>query len=160
MLHELKTWPKYFNDIKSGLKTFEIRKHDRPFKVGDILELKEFNPDTKEYTENSILKQITYILSGGNFGIDSDYVILGIDDTNLNVDKNPTLGEMINDWLKTNGYDGLLNEYGECACEIDDLFPCGYPNENDCQAGYKTKCDGTCPDAPCDFHISYDKENE
>ncbi len=31
--------------------------------------------------------------------------------------------EIIADWLKTHGYDGLYIP-GECACEIDQLVPC------------------------------------
>ena len=36
-LHELKIKREYFNAIKSGEKTFEIRKNDRDFQVGDII---------------------------------------------------------------------------------------------------------------------------
>jgi ASC-1-like (ASCH) protein len=36
-LHELKIKREYFNAIKSGEKTFEIRKNDRDFQVGDIV---------------------------------------------------------------------------------------------------------------------------
>ncbi|MFP7215891.1 DUF3850 domain-containing protein [Lactococcus garvieae] len=41
--HELKLDIKYFDEVKSGKKNFEIRKNDRDFKVGDILVLKAFN---------------------------------------------------------------------------------------------------------------------
>ena len=40
--HELKLDTKYFDDVKSGKKDFEIRKNDRDFEVGDILELKKY----------------------------------------------------------------------------------------------------------------------
>lgn len=40
--HELKLDIKYFDDVKSGKKNFEIRKNDRDFQVGDILELKAY----------------------------------------------------------------------------------------------------------------------
>lgn len=39
--HYLKTVQPYFDAIDQGLKTFEIRKNDRDFKVGDILVLLE-----------------------------------------------------------------------------------------------------------------------
>lgn len=39
--HDLKLDIKYFDDVKSGKKNFEIRKNDRDFQVGDILELKK-----------------------------------------------------------------------------------------------------------------------
>jgi len=38
--HFLKTWAEYFEAVKSGNKTFEVRVNDRDFKVGDILVLR------------------------------------------------------------------------------------------------------------------------
>lgn len=40
--HELKLDIRYFDDVKSGKKNFEIRKNDRDFKVGDTLILEAF----------------------------------------------------------------------------------------------------------------------
>src|SRR5690349_17118367 len=43
--HELKTWPEYFQEVKAGRKTFEIRREDdRCFNVADQLVLREFVP--------------------------------------------------------------------------------------------------------------------
>lgn len=78
MTHELKTWPEYFRAIVSGRKTFEVRKADRFFDVGDLLILKEFDPETKEYTGKLITKEISYIFPGGQFGITLGYVVMGI----------------------------------------------------------------------------------
>ncbi|WP_331384989.1 DUF3850 domain-containing protein [Bacillus badius] len=44
MKHELKIYPQYFKAVVSGKKSFEIRKNDRDFKVGDTLLLHEFDP--------------------------------------------------------------------------------------------------------------------
>lgn len=77
-LHELKTWPRYFQDAKAGLKTFEVRRFDRSFAVHDHLLLKEYDPRAKEYTGDSILREITYILPGGQFGIEPGYCVLGL----------------------------------------------------------------------------------
>ncbi len=41
--HELKTLPKYFVAVAAGRKTFEIRKNDRNFQVGDKVILKEWD---------------------------------------------------------------------------------------------------------------------
>lgn len=41
--HELKLDDKYFDEVKSGKKNFEIRKNDRNFQVGDILELRRWD---------------------------------------------------------------------------------------------------------------------
>ncbi|EKE9396612.1 DUF3850 domain-containing protein, partial [Listeria monocytogenes] len=43
--HELKILSEYFWDIAEGRKTFEIRKNDRNFQVGDYLILKEFKEE-------------------------------------------------------------------------------------------------------------------
>lgn len=42
--HELKTWPKYFERVRNGTKTFEVRNNDRDFQTGDTVILKEFDP--------------------------------------------------------------------------------------------------------------------
>jgi len=81
-IHSLKILSEYFNDVKKGIKTFEVRKNDRDYKVGDILILKEWIPGENSieghYTNKNIRKKIVYILEGGKFGLDNDYVILGI----------------------------------------------------------------------------------
>lgn len=56
--HSLKVLPKYFEAILIGDKTFEIRKNDRNYQVGDKLILKEWNGE--KYTGNILKKEITY----------------------------------------------------------------------------------------------------
>lgn len=56
-----KVWPEYFNKITSGDKSFEIRLADWECKVGDTLVLKEWNPETKEYSGREIEKKVTYV---------------------------------------------------------------------------------------------------
>jgi hypothetical protein len=70
-----------------------------------------------------------------------------------------TVNEIVQEYLKSNGYDGLYNE--DCGCKIDDLCPCGIEGVWDCKAGYVRKCDpGTCPaDGDCEWHIG-PKEKE
>ena len=53
MIHELKTLPIYFEEVIEGRKSFEVRKNDRNFKVGDMLALNEYDAEKKEYTGNS-----------------------------------------------------------------------------------------------------------
>jgi hypothetical protein len=65
--------------------------------------------------------------------------------------KIPTVKEMVTAYLKSHGFDGLVQAYdASCSCIVDDLAPCGTIYE-DCQAGYLVSCD--CEDG-CDFHIS------
>lgn len=43
MEHKLKILPEYFEAVKSGSKTFEVRKDDRGFQAGDTLFLQRKN---------------------------------------------------------------------------------------------------------------------
>jgi ASC-1-like (ASCH) protein len=62
MLIKKKIWPEFFEAIKSGKKRFEIRLGDIDVNEGDILELEEFNPETKNYTGRKIEKKVSYLL--------------------------------------------------------------------------------------------------
>ena len=77
-IHELKTWPRYFDLVFRGLKTFEIRKNDRNFNVGDRLDLMEYNPVTKNYTGKHCHRYILSIVYGGQFGIEDGYIIMSL----------------------------------------------------------------------------------
>ncbi|EAF8203415.1 TPA: DUF3850 domain-containing protein [Listeria monocytogenes] len=72
-LHELKTMREYFAAVAEGRKTFEIRKNDRDFKVGDYLLLKDFE---ETYTGWVALVKVIYIT---NYEQKNDYVVLGIE---------------------------------------------------------------------------------
>ena len=56
-----KTWPRYFQEIVSGNKKFEVRLADFDVKEGDILILEEYNPDTKKYTGRAIKKKVIFV---------------------------------------------------------------------------------------------------
>ena len=81
--HTLKTHPNYWDAVKSGEKTFEIRLDDRGFQKGDTLVLQRAfkNSTTNKWQgddENEIECKISYILTGGQFGIEPGYVILAL----------------------------------------------------------------------------------
>lgn len=79
MIHKLKTWPEYFHQVFMGYKIFEVRKNDRDFKVGDWLQLEEFDPKTEKYTGRNVSRRITYILkSSKDFGIIDGFVVMAI----------------------------------------------------------------------------------
>lgn len=81
MVHELKTWPEYFCLVKSGEKTFELRKNDRGFLVGHELLLREFDQHTQQYTGQTLRRKITYVLNsseGKQFGLKQGYCVMGI----------------------------------------------------------------------------------
>lgn len=58
---EKKCWPEYFDLVKSGQKTYDLRLADWQCKVGDTLVLKEWDPKTKKYTGRSITKIVGYV---------------------------------------------------------------------------------------------------
>ncbi len=80
MIHELKTWPEYFEPVFTGKKTFEVRKNDRNFKEGDSLFLREWNPTTEQYTGRGFMCKVGYVFIevGGVCGLDEDYCILSL----------------------------------------------------------------------------------
>lgn len=61
----------------------------------------------------------------------------------------PTVKNIVIEYLQKNGFDGLTNVDLECGCHLEDFAPCGQVCE-DCEAGYQVPCD--C--GSCDFHIS------
>ena len=77
MIHELKELPEYFNPVIEGKKLFESRKHDRPFKVGDLLALNEYDKEKQEYTGRCCLVYIDYILNEDEYCREG-YITLGI----------------------------------------------------------------------------------
>jgi len=74
-MHELKTRKPFFQHILDKKKNFECRINDRNFKEGDYLILKEFR--RKTYTGREVICKVTYVLQGGNYGIDSLYCVMG-----------------------------------------------------------------------------------
>lgn len=75
--HELKTWPEYFEAIKRGAKTFEIRKNDRNFAVGDVLLLRKYCPHCKSYLGDSETVIVNYVLKEQPY-VSSEYVVMSI----------------------------------------------------------------------------------
>jgi len=79
-IHELKTLPEYYNEVKSGRKTFEARLDDRGFEVGDILQLDLYHPATG-YAGVFIERVVTYKLSGPAYGIEEGHCVMAIKPT-------------------------------------------------------------------------------
>lgn len=79
-VHELKIVPEYFRAVKERKKTFEIRKNDRNFKVGEYIDLREYSGD-KGYTGNRLCLKIVYMIESDWFpqGLKDGYCVLGIE---------------------------------------------------------------------------------
>lgn len=78
MIHDLKIYPEHFELMIRGIKTFEIRKDDRNFQIGDFLYLREWDYVTKEYTGRDSTRLVLYTLRGGQFGIEPGYVVMSL----------------------------------------------------------------------------------
>ena len=80
--HKLNTWPTYWDAMESGDKTFEVRRNDRGFQKGDTIELIRLLRDesTAPYATGyePLRFRITYVLQGGQFGIDAGFCVLGL----------------------------------------------------------------------------------
>jgi len=87
-----------------------------------------------------------------------DMLILDLDRPQRAGSIHDTVADIVGDYLKKNGFDGLYCA-GECACEADDLAPCDQLGL-DCSPGFKSPCLGgdDCPlDCDCGFHIGPEK---
>jgi hypothetical protein len=49
-----------------------------------------------------------------------------------------TVKQILEKWLKENGYDGLAT--ANCGCGLDDLIPCDGDGIWNCNAAYKEPC--------------------
>lgn len=76
-VHSVKIGKEFFEDVKNNIKTFELRKNDRNYKVGEILELHEY--EAGEETGRTCRKLITYMLKEFT-GLQDNYCILGLKD--------------------------------------------------------------------------------
>lgn len=84
-VHVLKTRAPYYEAVVSGAKPFDVRRDDRGFQRGDRVRLVE----TEYVSVPGIAAEwcasgreseyeITYVLTGGQLGIEPGYVVLGL----------------------------------------------------------------------------------
>jgi hypothetical protein len=66
-----------------------------------------------------------------------------------------TIKEIVVEYLKASGFDGLAGE--ECGCLIADDCPCGEPPVDVCVPGYRWDSCEKCPDKGCDFRNHQDE---
>lgn len=79
-VHEIKILENYYQKVLIEEKTFELRKNDRQYQVGDILKFKVIDNNKNEIKYPLILYVITYILKDPLkvSGLEKDYVIMSI----------------------------------------------------------------------------------
>lgn len=79
--HLLKSWPKFFDLVRRGMKPFELRNAvDRDFRLDDFVVLAEWNPETKAMTGNYECRRITSIHAPNDtpLGLYAGFLILGL----------------------------------------------------------------------------------
>jgi len=65
--------------VWDGIKTYELRKDDRGFEVGSLLDLHEWNPITKKFTGRHVVAKVTHLLKHGEFpGLEEGFVIMSL----------------------------------------------------------------------------------
>jgi hypothetical protein len=80
-VHDIKCWPEYFHALADGLKTFELRKNDRDYRVCDLLRIHLYDPDHGHATGiQPLMFEISYMLADERFGLRPGYSVLGLRD--------------------------------------------------------------------------------
>lgn len=76
-LHVLKIKRQYFNDILSGQKTFELRKNERDYKVGEYIRFINSNGCAFPETNKHLFKIIYVLKNVPEYGLSNGYCIFG-----------------------------------------------------------------------------------
>jgi hypothetical protein len=75
--HVLKTWPEFFALVWAGYKTAELRRDDRGFQIGDRMELREYDPESRSYTGRKVVAEITHVVRDAEmFGLMPGFAML------------------------------------------------------------------------------------
>ena len=63
--------------IVNGIKQFELRRNDRAFQCGDDLHLREWDPESREYTGRELFKHVAFVLEKHE-GLAEGFVLMGL----------------------------------------------------------------------------------
>jgi hypothetical protein len=78
MTHDLKTWPEFFEPLRTGEKRFELRKEDGcAFRVGDTLRLREWSKEAG-CTGRELSMDVRYLISGPLYGLERGHVCMSL----------------------------------------------------------------------------------
>ncbi|EOG5418638.1 DUF3850 domain-containing protein [Cronobacter malonaticus] len=75
--HNLKIWPEHYSAVCAGVKRAELRKNDRDYRVGDILDLCEWDKDDESFTGEFISVTVTHVADVNDWM--PGYVLLSIE---------------------------------------------------------------------------------
>jgi len=85
-IHHLKTVQPFFSEVKNGTKTFELRRNDRDFQVGDEVILQEYDLQNNSFSGQEVRANITYVLKDWA-RLEEDYCVFAFEVTQ-HIDKN------------------------------------------------------------------------
>lgn len=83
-IHDVKSWAHFYDAIAAGKKLHDLRKNDRDYQVGDLLNLRRYDNINGRYTGESTTVEITYMTSNrvpcafSSAVLPNDYCILSI----------------------------------------------------------------------------------
>lgn len=131
MEHELKTESEYYRLVVTGSKTFEIRKNDRNFNVGDTLLLRE--TVRGGYTSNECRVKVNYIC---NYEQKTGYVVMAIAKHPLpaSVPASVPVSEVVKDLERADNFDsagGFENAFDEVLAKYRSMVE--QPDNKDAQ---------------------------
>ena len=116
-VHELKIRMNYFLEVQRGTKTFELRKNDRDFKEGDLINFIVIGEHGIEMDGG--LYKIDYVLKDvPEYGLDKDYCIFSIHRVHIIDWRDKQQRKLI----LNSAYGKMMEDYNkkDCACWEDD----------------------------------------
>ena len=75
--HNLKIYLQHYRNVRSGTKTFEIRKNDRAFQKGDTVTLQAFCGIENKYYDRLSYPELDFKI-GDVYPIDSERVVFSL----------------------------------------------------------------------------------
>src|ERR1035438_7522086 len=75
--HNLKIWPAGYARVAEGMMTSQVRRNDRTFRTGDRIRFYEWNPETRRFSGQTVLVEITDVTEKC-VGIHRQYCVLSI----------------------------------------------------------------------------------
>lgn len=86
-IHEVKSWSHFFDAINEGRKLHDVRKMDRPYRIGDTIRIHRYDNINGKYTGECLDRTITYITSRdvpcaySSAVLEREYCILSLGDS-------------------------------------------------------------------------------
>lgn len=77
MIHHIKIWPRFYDEVAGGQKTSQLRRDDRNYNIGDQLTMEEYDPELEIYTGRTVRAFVTDKITDC-VGLIPEYCILSI----------------------------------------------------------------------------------